>query len=453
MTESILIVDDEHSIRKAFTLLLNDKYLIEAVATGAEAIAFCNSREVDLVLLDIGLPDVNGIHVLKQLKEIQPDMPTVMITAYGDTKMVVEAIRAGAQDYLVKPIDAQELKLTVKNALEACQLKERIRAIQQPKVDHYRLGIVARNSRIRSMVTTAAKVAKSPETPVLIDGESGTGKGVLARAIHYSIEETPGPFITVNCGAIAAELVESELFGYEKGSFTGARTQGNSGRFEAAAGGTLFLDEIGSMSLEAQVKLLGVLEDRKFFRIGGHREIPVRCRIVAATNADLDEQVKQGCFRSDLYYRLNVVRFTMPPLYERTEDILPLTEYFIDLFNRKFGKSFCKISDNARERLLAHSWPGNVRELKNCLERIVLLEEGEILEDVHLSLPESRPNLEKTRSDSLPVDNVIPYEKTVKSLIRVAMTKSQGNVVESARLLQIPVHKLRYRIKKYGMGI
>ena len=264
MTETILIVDDERSIRKAFELILKEKYLAEAVATGAEAIAFCNRREVDLVLLDIGLPDINGINVLKQLKEIHPGVPMVMITAYGDTRMVVEAVRAGAHDYLVKPINAQELKLTVKNALKAYQLKEQIRAIQQPKIDHYRLGIVARNNRIRTMVMTAAKVAQSPETPVLIDGESGTGKGVLARAIHYSIEDSPGPFITVNCGAIAAELVESELFGYEKGSFTGARAEGNPGRFEAATGGTLFLDEIGNMPLEAQVKLLGYRKTANF---------------------------------------------------------------------------------------------------------------------------------------------------------------------------------------------
>lgn len=453
MNETILIVDDECSIRKAFELVLKDTYTTKVAATGAEAIAIFKSQEVDLVLLDIGLPDINGIGVLKQLKEINPGIPMVMITAYGETRMVVEAVRAGAHDYLVKPIDAHGLKLTVKNALEASQLKERIRAIQQPNIDHYRLGIVARNSRIRTMVTIAAKVALSPETHVLIDGESGTGKGVLARAIHYSIEDTPGPFVTVNCGAIAPELVESDLFGYEKGSFTGARAEGSSGRFEVAAGGTLFLDEIGTMPLEAQIKLLGILEDRKFFRIGGHREISVRCRIVAATNADLDEQVRKGRFRSDLFYRLNVVRFTIPPLRERIEDILPLTEYFIDVFNRKFSKSFCKISDKARKRLLTHSWPGNVRELKNCLERIVLLEEGEILKDDHLPLGESQPHPENACSVSPLVDNVIPYEKAVKSLIRVAMAKSQGNVVESARLLQIPVHKLRYRIKKYGMSM
>ena len=453
MAETVLIVEDERSIRRTFELILKDRYLTESVASGAEAIAFCNKREADLVLLDIGLPDTSGINVLKQLKEISPGLPIVMVTAYGDTKLVVEAIRAGAYDYMVKPVDAQQLNLTVRNAIGSFRLNRNFRALQQPKIDHYRLGIVAKNERIRTMVNTAARVALSPETPVLIDGESGTGKGVLARAIHYSIEDTPGPFVTVNCGAIAAELVESELFGYEKGAFTGAKSDGNSGRFEAATGGTLFLDEIGNMPLEAQVKLLGVLEDRKFFRIGGNREIPVRSRIIAATNSEIEEQVRKNCFRSDLYYRLNVVRFSIPPLRERTEDIIPLAEYFIDIFNRKFGKSFGSVSEAAWEKLLAYSWPGNVRELKNCLERIVLLEEDEVLRDIHINLSKVRTDHKVTVPTCPVADNVIPYEAAVRNLIQAAMTKSRGNVVESARLLQIPVHKLRYRIKKYHMSV
>jgi transcriptional regulator with PAS, ATPase and Fis domain len=331
-------------------------------------------------------------------------------------------------------------------------LKHQLRAIQKPKIDHYRLGVVARSAVIRQIVDTAVKAGRSIATPVLIDGESGTGKGVLARAIHYSAEEAPGPFVAVNCGAMTEELVESELFGYTKGAFTGARADGKSGHFEAAAGGTLFLDEIGNMPQTAQAKLLGVLEDRKFLRVGDSREIAVRCRVVAATNADLETAVQAGRFRADLFYRLNVVRLTLPPLRDRREDILPLAEYFIDQFNCKFHKGFRTMTEAAQEKLLAYRWPGNVRELKNCIERIILLEEGDTLQEVHFPFLVPPPAASLAMPPRVSQNGLIPYREAVLALIREAMQRSEGNVVESARLLQMPVHKLRYRIKKYGLG-
>ena len=452
MKASIVIVDDEKSIRSAVTLLLTPEYQVSTAATCQAALQLVRQETPDLVLLDIGLPDGNGIDLLKIIKKERSDLTAVMISAFGETRSVVEAVRAGAYDYLVKPIDAQELTITVANALEARTLKNKIRAIQQPMIDRYRLGVVGKSAHIRKMVDTAARAARSIETPVLIDGESGTGKGVLARALHFSVDDTPGPFVTVNCGAIAADLVESELFGYENGAFTGARSQGKAGHFEAAAGGTLLLDEIGNMPAAAQAKLLGVLEDRKFMRIGGSREIAVRCRVVAATNADLQEAVVEGGFRRDLFYRLNVIRLTMPPLRERREDILPLTEHFIDHFNRKFGKRFGAISETAARMLLTYPWPGNVRELKNCLERIVLLEDSESLQEDHLAFITATVG---EPSRSLPAPGAAPlcsYRETVVSLIKTALDRSNGNVVESARLLAIPAHKLRYRIKKYGLN-
>ena len=394
MNETVVIVDDEKSIRLAVELLLSTKYRVLSAATCEAALQILEQEAPDLMLLDIGLPDGNGIDLLKTIKKSRPGLSAVMITAYGETRSVVEAMRAGAYDYLVKPIDSRELSITVENALETLRLRNQIQAIQKPKIDHYRLGVVARSAHIRDMVATAAKAAHSIETPMLIDGESGTGKGVLARAVHYSVGDMPGPFVTVNCGAIAGELVESELFGYEKGPLQGPESKERPDISRPRPVGPCFSTRSADMPSASQAKLLGVLEDRKFMRVGGGREIVVRCRVVAATNDNPEHAVEQGRFRTDLFYRLNVVRFTMPPLRERSEDILPLTEHFMDQFNRKFKKHFRTISEAAREKLLSHRWPGNVRELKNCLERIILLEDDEILQGApfHLQIQNLREN-------------------------------------------------------------
>jgi transcriptional regulator with PAS, ATPase and Fis domain len=319
-------------------------------------------------------------------------------------------------------------------------------------VERYRFELIGKSPQIKTMIETAQKVARSRDTPVLIMGETGTGKGVLARTIHFSSSELPGPgpFVAVNCSAITHDLFESELFGYERGAFTGAKAEGRIGRFEEAAGGTLFLDEIGSMSLSTQSKLLGVLDERVFQRVGGSRSRRVSARIIAATNTDLEKAVEEGLFRKDLFFRLNVVSIHVPPLRARVDDIMPLTEYFIDFYNEKFGKRFSRIAPETRKALLDYPWPGNVRELRNVLERIILLESGSTLLPYHLRLLQTESQTAaSSRKDTS--DEVPGYEEAIKRLMQEALGKTRGNVLEAARLLNMPAHKMRYRIKKYGL--
>jgi len=450
MAETILVVDDEPSILAAMEMMLEEHYRVRTASSAAEALQACREEKPALVLLDIGLPDRNGLDVMEQFRQADPDAVIVIITAVEEVKTVVKAVKLGAYDYLVKPVDAQGVLLTIQNGLEQRRLKDQIRNIQQPNIERYRFDLIGMSASMRSTVETAEKVARSPGTPVLLVGESGTGKGVLARTIHYSNSNMPGPFVAVNCTAIAHDLFESELFGYERGAFTGAKNEGKKGRFEEAAAGTLFLDEIGSMSLAAQAKLLGVLEDRTFYRVGGTRPIQVSSRIIAATNSDLKTAVDEGHFRGDLYFRLNVVKIELPSLRGRSEDILPLAEHFLSLYSRNFAKKFSKISMEAKRMLLSYPWPGNVRELRNTIERVVLLEEGDTLLPDHLAFLQR----ERTNAGPLCMDSFgeeLDYTRLLKGLIQEGLRRSQGNVLEAARLLKMPPHKIRYRMKKYGL--
>lgn len=451
MSSSVLIVDDEKSILKALRMILEGKYYIHTAEKGADAKQIFQRERPDLVLLDIGLPDESGIEVLKAIKEAGPDTVVVMVTAIEEVKTVVEAIRLGAYDYLVKPINSQELLLTIKNALDNKKLKNRILRIQQPFINNYKFEFIGQNDKIKEIINTARKVAGSIDTPIFIVGESGSGKGVLARTIHYNSNETPGPFVTVNCGAIAKELVESELFGYVKGAFTGAVLDGKKGHFEASSGGTIFLDEIGAMPFSAQAKLLGVLEDRKFCKVGGNKEISVSSRIIAATNLNVEEAVEQGLFRNDLFFRLNVVYIKLPPLRERKDDIILLTKYFMTLYNNKFGKDFKNILPEAKKILIGYHWPGNVRELSNTMERILLIESGDMLQPEHLIKHLSLPENNGPRTGYNHTIDTLDYEEVTKSLIKKALEQTLGNVTEAALLLNMPVHKLRYRIKKFSL--
>lgn len=453
MDSSILIIEDEKSVLKALRMTLERKFLILEAQESSEGVKLFQQEKPDLVLLDIGLPDTNGLEVLKTIKKIDPYAIVVMATAVEEVKTIVEAVKLGAYDYLVKPINSQELILTVQNALDNKHLKDQIRAIQKPNIKRYKFEFIGNNTKIKNIIEIAKKVSISLDTPVLITGESGSGKSVLARTIHYNTKETPGPFVTVNAGSLAKDLVESELFGYDRGAFTGARADGRKGRFEEAASGTLFLDEIGAMPLSAQTKLLGVLEDRTFYRVGGNKEIAVSSRIIAATNTDLEKAVEQGLFRQDLFYRLNVVKIEVPPLRERKDDIIPLTKHFIADYNRKFGKRFSSILPETKSILLGYSWPGNIRELRNSIERIILLEDEDSLLPEHFT---HFCNLNEERGAIAEFDiskGCLEYDKITKAIITKGLNQTGGNAIKTAKLLNMPVHKLRYRIKKFGLKI
>jgi DNA-binding NtrC family response regulator len=451
MNHSILIVDDDISVQKALGMTLEGSYRILTAGTGSASLEICDQQNPDMVLLDIGLPDISGIYVIRQIKTKQPEIIVIMITAVEDVKTVVEALKQGAYDYLVKPIDAQELLLTIQNAFENRRLKDQIQALQKPQIDRVKFDFIGQSPNMRAVLEIARKVSASRDTSVLIVGESGAGKGVLARLIHYNSRENPGPFVTVNCGAIAKDLIESELFGYERGAYTGAKTEGKKGLFEASADGSLFLDDIGAMPFSAQAKLLGVLEDRKFYKVGGTQRIEISSRVIAATNIDLERAVNEGQFRKDLYFRLNVVKIEVPSLRERPDDIIPLTEYFMVHYNRKFDKRFSRISAETKKLLLGYHWPGNVRELRNSLERIILLENNDTLRPEYFLFNTAVQQLSSQGLAFKLAADGLDYEAAVRTLIGKALEKTGGNVLEASRLLKMPLHKLRYRIKKYGL--
>ncbi len=453
MSATILIIDDDAGINKAFGLILSEKYEVQTAANGTDGLKLLQKIEPDLVLLDIGLPDMDGMEVLKRIKLLAADTVVIMVTAYQEIRTVVDAVKLGAYDYLVKPVDSRGLQVTVANALENRTLKNRLHVFQESERKRHGTMFTGPSRAMREISELVDKVAPSVDTPILITGETGSGKGVLARKIHFAAPTAEGPFITVNCGAIAGELVESELFGYGRGAFTGARTGGRMGRFEEAAGGTLFLDEIGVMPLTAQTKLLSILEDRCFYRVGGNKKIQVTARIIAATNLDLEQAVADGTFRRDLFFRLNVISIAIPPLRERPEDIIPIFEQFIDLFNKKTGKQFTTISREAKDLLLGYDWPGNVRELRNIMERISLLENGGEIAPKHLPFARSellpRQPIHSQAPDPLP--NSLDYENATKMIIEQALEQTKGNVTRAAGILNMAPHKLRYRMKKLAI--
>src|SRR5210317_781281 len=392
---SIYIVDDEQTITDSVTMALADDYQIRAFSDAETAIDQLEEDPPDLILLDIGLPGMNGVDALRHIKDHYPDILVIMITAYEYVDTVISAMKLGAHDYVVKPLYMDGLEVTIRNAINTIRLRKEVQALQEKHLKEHIPCFIGESNAIQDVMEFIKMVAKSPDTPILIMGETGTGKELLASAIHYNSPNFKAPFATVNCAAIPKDLIESELFGYEKGAFSGAGAAGKKGLIEEAAGGTLFLDEVGDLSLEAQAKLLRFLELGEFYRVGGTKKHHIDTRVISATNKDLDQMIADGQFRKDLYFRLGVIKVKAPSLNERPDDIIPLTKYFLQEFSQKFGKKFTGISLDAETVLITHHWTGHVRELKNLIERAVLIGKGPKLSPMDLGIESQYPGEQK----------------------------------------------------------
>jgi DNA-binding NtrC family response regulator len=454
---SIYIVDDEQTIRDGVLMALEDDYQVKAFADAESAIEQLEESLPDLILLDIGLPGMNRIDALNYIKDLYPDILIVMITAYEDVDTVISAMKLGAYDYVVKPLHMEGLEVTIRNALETIRLRKEVRTLQEKHLKEHIPCFIAESSAIQDVMEFIKMVAQSPDTPILIMGETGTGKELFASTIHYNSPNFKAPFATVNCAAIPKDLIESELFGYEKGAFSGAGAAGKKGLIEEAAGGTLFLDEVGDLSLEAQAKLLRFLELGEFYRVGGTKKLHIDTRVISATNKDIDQMIEDGHFRKDLYFRLGVIKVKAPSLNERPDDIIPLTKYFLQEFSCKFGKKFSGISSEAETVLLAHSWTGHVRELKNLIERAVLTGKGPELSPIDLGLEvlyqdeQKGPISDKNGFLALPSEGIdldAHLQLLEKHYIQEALKIAKGNESKAAKLLNINHHTFRYRKKK-----
>ncbi|TMQ14222.1 MAG: sigma-54-dependent Fis family transcriptional regulator [Deltaproteobacteria bacterium] len=461
-TAKILVADDEQNLRRVLVAMLRrDGHEVVQAASGAEAIE--QLADVDVVITDLRMPGADGMEVLRTAARTAPQVPVIMITAYGSVGQAVEAIKAGAFDYIEKPFEQDSIRTIVEKAIgQAAANRMAPRQTLDPVADPEasgRFGLVGQSSEIQNIFAVIEKVADTPST-VLITGESGTGKELVAKALHENSSRRTGPFIKINCAAIPKTLMESELFGYEKGAFTGA-TSSKPGRFELADGGTLFLDEIGEIPVEMQVKLLRAIQESEFERVGGLKTIKVDVRLVTATNRDLEQEIQRGNFRDDLYYRLNVVPLQIPPLRKRTGDIPLLVTHIIKRFNERLKKTISGIADDALAMLEAHSWPGNIRELENRLKKAVVLADKPQLspEDLDLKPENIDPILpltqarEESGSPQGSLKDIVRAEtsRVERELIVKALDETGGNVTQAARLLKISRKSLQMKMKEFGL--
>lgn len=458
--EKILIIDDEVFIRENVSRILSeDGYQVCQAASGKDACDLVSGGEIDLALLDLNLGNENGTDVLKTLKSLDPELLIIIITGFGSVESAVDTLKLGAYHYMKKPFKADALRVIVKLALQTQTLKREVRNLKRS--GGFSAGstpMIGKSSTFNEVIAQVREIARVPST-VLVTGESGTGKELIARAIHDLSDRRDCAFIAINCASIPSALLESELFGHEKGSFTSATTRKN-GLFEEAHHGTIFLDEIGEMDMSMQAKLLRVLQERTIRRVGGLKDLAIDVRIIAATNRNLLDKISAGQFREDLFYRLNVFPIHIPPLRERSEDIPALAAYFLDGFSRSFGRNFVAVAPDACRLMEDYSWPGNIRELRNVIERICIMRTGPAL------LPEYLP--QEIRSSCTPAataplpsalitlpqdmgleDAIAGYEC---SIIRQALEKSHSNVMQTAALLKIPRGTLRYKMDKYGLS-
>ncbi|MCC6652599.1 MAG: sigma-54-dependent Fis family transcriptional regulator [Candidatus Eisenbacteria bacterium] len=451
--QTLLIVDDERSLRFSIGEWARDEgYSPLEAAAGREALEAIREQGVDAVLLDLKLGDEDGLKLLKQIRELDPTVPVVMLTGHGTVEHAVRAIKMGAYDFMLKPPDLDHLGVVLERGLEHARLKR--------EVDHLRATtrsaqpIVGDSETLQKALTRLERAAKSGTSTVLIRGETGSGKELMARYLHDKSARSSGPFIELNCSAIPETLLESELYGHERGAFTDAK-RFKKGLFELADGGTLFLDEIGEMAPQLQAKLLRVLETRTFRRVGGAVDITVDVRVVAATHRDLPRMVSEGKFREDLYFRLNVVPVEIPALRERPSDVVKLAEHFVARFCRELGRATVRIDPRALALMKSYAWPGNVRELKNVIERVVLLEAEEEILPEHLPVEMTRgaaPSAAAAGSQPFPTGVVRPLTDIEKMAIEHALTVCDGNKTKAAGLLQISRQTLRTKLKEYALG-
>lgn len=457
-SQQILVVDDDEAIRWTLNEALQS-WGFAAIEAGsvAEALTQFKADLPAVVLLDIDLPDGSGLDVLREIKREHPEVIAIMITGNVQIDNTISALRGGAYDFIGKPINLEELRVTIRNAIEARHLRREVEQARKERAREFNFRqIVGESPAMKKMLGLAAKVAESEVASVLLQGESGTGKDLVAKAIHYGSQRAERPFVAVNCAALPATLIESELFGYEKGAFTDAKAR-KEGLFEQAEGGTLLLDEIGELELSLQAKLLRVLEEGAFRRVGGLKDIPLDVRVLAASNRDLKTESEAGRFRLDLYYRLSIIQIDIPPLRERGDDVLLLSQHYIDTIGARFKRSrkIMGLSSEATEVFRKYSWPGNVRELRNVIERSLILEDsdqitteylpGGLLEAPRLS---ANASLDEASTQFVLPNEGISLDEAELSFVRQAIQRSGGNQTRAAELLGISRDQLRYRLKK-----
>ncbi len=456
---TLYVVDDEELIREASLLTLGKTHRVAAFADGESCIAALQSDPPDLVLLDIGLPGISGIDTLKEIKNACPDVLVIMITANDDIDTVIAAMKLGAYDYVVKPINMDSLEVNIRNALGSIKLRKEVQLLQEKYLRENLPYFIGESDTIQEVMHLVRAVAKSPDATVLILGETGTGKELIASAVHYNSPHFKGPFVPVNCSAIPDNLIESELFGYEKGAFSGADPAGKKGLIETAADGTLFLDEVGDLSLQAQAKLLRFLENGEYYKVGGTRRYRAGTRIVAATNQDLEPLMDEHLFRRDLYYRLATIKVEIPSLNRRPQDIIPMAQHFLSEFGSKYDKTFTGIDREAEQALRSHVWKGNIRELRNLIERAVLLGRGPELTAPALGLDGAdragtRGHSAAESAYGFPtigpggIDLPALHESLDRHCIPLSLEMADGNAAKAADLLKMNYYAFRRRCEK-----
>lgn len=456
MKPSILIVDDDEVIRDTLSDVLKKReYDVYAVGSGEETVSMVRKNIIDLILLDMRLPDEDGLEVLKKIKEFDTEILVIMMTAYSDIQTAVSAMKLGAYHYINKPFDLEELKLLIEKGIETKSLINEVRRLhRQQNEGNQKSQIFGTTSQIQYIKELIGMISKTNKTSVLIQGESGTGKELAANAIHYNSKRGHRPLMKINCSAIPDSLLESELFGYEKGAFTDAKTT-KKGLFELADGGTVFLDEIGDMKPFLQSKILRVIENQSFMRVGGEREIKVDVRIIAATNKDLEALVREGLFRKDLYYRLKVMVVEMPSLRERKEDILLLSNLFIEEINREYSKNIKGLTEDAKKIMVQYPWPGNVRELKNVIERAMILTDQAHITPKQLpfELRHKEPtNLKALEVNPFEISEMMPLEEVEKIYLLNVLKRLEWNKSKASKMLGISRATLRAKVKKYRLS-